>query len=213
MFEIDLLKGKGRPRRADLKRVVLRLALLLIPILTTLAYAVEMRRDHVRLEAMRDVAADNAARAEDYRDAVMQIETIRRDMNEIKPAIDEIGLALNYRLVVSEALAALAEQMPASIVLSEMDWRRNLTREQKTDDQTGRVRTEVVIHRSVRLTLHSDSAADGDAAVQMYIRRLNESPTLSPLVREIRPAARQQRDIADKTITQYVIELFLKEQR
>jgi hypothetical protein len=213
MFEIDLLKGKGRPYKADPKRIALGLMLMLIPIGATMAYAVGLRQDRIQLAAIQKTTADNETLLADYADDLKYLSDLRRQIDGVSLSIADIGLALRYRIVASTVLVELAENLPPAILIRELQWKRNSQRERKTNKDGSQVGYEIVVRRSLKLTLCGFEGADSDTAVQAYIRRLDESPALKPLIREIRPPSREQRILNDKNATLYEIELFLKDQR
>jgi hypothetical protein len=213
MFEIDLLKGKGRPYKSDPKRVAMGLLLLLIPVGATMVYAVGIQHDRIQLAAMLRTTAANEEKLADYAEDMQFLSDLRRQIDGVSLSIADIGLALRYRLVASTMLVELAESLPQDILIRELQWKRNSQRERKTSPDGSQVYYVMVVQRSLKLTLCGFEGADSDTEVQAYICRLSESPALKPLVREIRPASREQRIVNDKNATLYEIELFLKDQR
>jgi len=213
MFEIDLLKGKARPYKTNLKRVVLQLALLLIPIGATLAYAVDLSRGRIELSTMRHALAVNEAQLANYADEMQFLAKLRAQIGDVTLLIGDVGQALRFRRVTSAVLVELAAQLPPNIFLQDVNWRRTLRREQKPGENGDSVRFETIVERSLTLSVCGIEEASSDSAVQAYVGSLAASPVVAPLVREIRPAARKQREFEGKNATVYDIELFLKEQR
>lgn len=213
MFEIDLLKGKGRPYKTNLKRVVFGLVVLLIPVGAVMVYAAGIQHDRIKLATLQRTAASNEARLDDYAGDMQFLSDLRSQINDVSLAIADIGQALNYRLAASPVLVELAEGLPSEIFIRDMNWRRSTQRERKVDRKTGKVQFETFIQRSLKLSLCGSMDADSDAAVQAYIAYLESAPALKPLLREIRPASREQTEVKGEPITVYEIELFLKDQR
>ena len=212
MFEIDLLKGKGRPRKAQFKRVVVRLFVLLIPIGVTAVYAVDLQHDRIQVKTLLRTVQANEAQLESYAEGMLSLSRLRRDINTLSQSIEDIGRVLNYRIVTSEVLVELADQLPDEIYLMEMNWRRASQRERRKDPKTNKNYHHITIQRSLRLSLCGHQGADSDTAVQTYIQRLKQSPALRPLIRDIRTISREQRLLEDKNETLYEIELFLNDQ-
>lgn len=213
MFEIDLLKGKGRPHKTDLKRMIAGLIMLLIPVMATMMYAAGAQHDRIRLASLHNAAAANEARLGQYAEDMRFLADLRGQINNLSLSIGDIGQALNYRMVISPVLVELAEHLPPEIFMREMNLRRTPQRQRKVDATTGAVSFDTIIQRSIKLSLCGHDSADGDAAVQTYIARLEAAPALKPLLREIRPASRQQTELRGENVTIYEIELFLKDQR
>ena len=213
MFEIDLLQGKGRPRRVNLKRAALRVAMLLIPVGATVAFAADLQRGRLQAEALQQTAAEVEAQLIDYTDDIRVLTELRGQLSDLSTLIEEIGCLLRYRLVASTALVEIAEKLPPDIVLREIQFRRNGRRKRIEDEDSGKVRFEPVVNRTLRLALYGFEGTDTDTAVQTFLNRLNHSPALAPLVREIRTTSRQQRELNETKAMFYEIELLLKEQR
>ena len=213
MFEIDLLKGKARPYKTNLKKVVLRLMLLLIPIGATVVYAVDLSYDRVELSAMQRAHGINESKLEDYVDDMQFLAGLKTRINNVSLLIAEVGQALRYRQVVSPALVEFVEKLPSNVFIKEMTWDRVLRREQKVNEADGSVGYETTIQRSLKLLLYGNEDASSDEAVQRYLSRLEASPIVADVVREIRPAARRQYETDGKIETIYEIQLFLKDQR
>ena len=213
MFEIDLLKGKGRPYKTDLKRVVTGLMILLIPIGAAMVYAAGLQHDRIKLATLQRLAEANNTRLEGYAEDMRFLTDLSRQVNEVSLAITDIGQAMRYRLVASPILVEIADGMPTEIFLREMNWRRSSQRDRKVDDNTGKVWFETVIQRSIKLSLCGYEGTHSDAALQAYITHLETAPALKPLLREIRPALREQTEFNGKNAVFYEIELFFKEQR
>ena len=212
MFEIDLLKGKGRPRKANLKRLVAGVFILLIPIGAAVAYAVDMQHSRIQVQTLLRTAETNEARLENYAEDMQFLTDLRRHINDVSRSIEDVGTVLNYRMVTSEVLVELAEQLPDEIYLREMNWRRASHRERKRHPETGKNYYEITIQRSLALSLCGHQGADSDAAVQTYLGRLKASPTVSPLMRDVRTVSRQQRLAEDQNETLYEIELLFHDQ-
>jgi len=213
MFEIDLLHGKGRPRRVNLKRAAMRVVMLLIPVGATVAFAADLQRGRLQTEALQQTAAEVEAQLIDYADDVRVLTELRGQLSDLFTSLEEIGYLLRYRLVASTALAQIAETLPPDIVLREIQFRRNGRRERIEDEDTGKVRFEPVVNRTLRLSLYGFEGTDTDTAVQTFLDRLTHSPALAPLVRDIRITSRQQRELNETKAMFYEIELLLKEQR
>jgi Tfp pilus assembly protein PilN len=213
MFEIDLLHGKGRPRRVNLKRAAMRVVMLLIPVGATVAFAADLQRGRLQTEALQQTAAEVEAQLIDYADDVRVLTELRGQLSDLFTSLEEIGYLLRYRLVASTALAQIAETLPPDIVLREIQFRRNGRRERIEDEDTGKVRYEPVVNRTLRLSLYGFEGTDTDTAVQTFLDRLTHSPALAPLVRDIRTTSRQQRELNETKAMFYEIELLLKEQR
>ena len=213
MFEIDLLKGKGRPGKSDLKSVILKLMLLLIPIGGAMVYAVDLQHDKIQLSGIRRTVAANEARLAECADDMKFLTDLRTQINGLSLSITNIGQTLRYRRVTSAVLVELAELLPPEIFIREIDWKRSGLRERITDKDGGNARFETVVQRTLKLSLCGYEGSDSDAAVQAYLACLGTSPALAPHLREIRPAAREQLFLNEKNATLYEIELYLKEQR
>lgn len=212
MFEIDLLKGKARPYKPSPKRVVLIGALLAIPVIATLVYAAGIQSDRARLATMRRITNEHQTRLADYAGDMEFLTGLRRQIDTVSVSLSDIGQALRYRVITSDILAAIAQELPATVVLREMNVRRTGKRERKTDE-AGNARFETTVQRGLSLTLCGDEYRDCDAAVQQYIERLKAAEAIAPMLVDIRTASRQQQVLDGREATVYQLELTFKDQR
>ena len=213
MFEIDLLRGNGRPQRMNLKRTVLRLVLLLIPIGAGLVYAADLQRGRSQLEALRQTAADYETQLDEYIEDMRSLSQLKGQIDSLSRSLDDIGLLLRYRIVTSAMLVELAAQLPPDIFIREFQFRRAGRRERIEHEDSGKVYFEPVVQRTLRVSLCGYESPDTDAAVQLYLSRLNASPIVAPVVRDIRTLARRHRPLNETNAVFYELELVLKEQR
>lgn len=212
MFEIDLLKGKARPYKPSPKRLMATGVLLAIPLIATMVYAAGLMSDRAELAATQRAVADHQAQLDHYAEDVQFLLGLRRQIDAVSLSVSDIGQALYYRQVASDVLTAIAQELPETIVLCEMNLKRTGRRDRKTD-AAGTPWYETTVQRGLTLILGGDLNSDSDAAIQEYIDRLKASPALSPRLADVRTAARQQRVVKDKEMTVYTIDITFKDQR
>lgn len=212
MFEIDLLKGKARPYKPSPKRLAATGVLLAIPLITTMVYASGLLSERAALAATQHTVADYQAQLDRYAEDVQFLLGQRRQIDAVSLSVNDIGQGLRYRQIASDILTAIAQELPETIVLHEMNLQRTGRRDRNTD-ATGTAWYETTVQRGLTLMLGGDLNSDSDAVIQQYIDRLKTSPALSERVAEVRTAARQQRVVRDKEMTLYTIEITFKDQR
>jgi len=212
MFEIDLLKGKARPYKPSPKRVVVAGTLLAIPLIVALVYAAGIQSDRAQLATMRRMTDEHKTRLADYAEDMEFLTDLRRQIDTVSLSLSDIGQALRYRTVTSDMLATVAQELPPTLVLREMNVRRVGKRDRKTDE-TGNVRFETTVQRGLSLTICGDESRDCDAAVQQYIDRLKTAEAIAPMLVDIRTASRQQQELDGRGAMVYQLELTFKDQR
>ncbi len=212
MFEIDMLKGKARPYKPSPKRVAAAAVLLAIPSIAAMVYAAGLQRDRAELATIRKMADDNQVRLAGFADDMEFLTGLRRQIDTVSLSLADVGQALRYRVVTSEMLTAIAQELPATVTLREMTLRRTGTRDRKTDE-AGNARFETTVRRGLNLTLCGDESRDGDAAVQQYIDRLKADAAFAPRLVDIRTASRQQQELDGRSAMVYQLEITFKDQR
>lgn len=212
MFSIDLLQGKGLPRKTDLKQGVLRTAGLLIPVLAAAAFAASYQHGRIELHARKDALQAHQQEIEGYSQDVAEYNKVSSDFNGLQKCLKDISTALSYRIQVSDLLVELAGALPESIFLYEMKLDRNTVVEKIQEEGQADVKQRTLVRRKLNLVLCGYDAERSDPAVQDYITRLKQSSLLSNVFTQIKPTARQQGQVDGKEAVYYEIECILKEQ-
>lgn len=212
MFSIDLLKGKGLPRKVDLTRSALKVLPILVPVLAVAAFASAYQHDRAALQSQQQTLRSNQQQLEGYAADVAEYDAINQRITRMKRCLKDISKSLSYRVQVSEVFAELVQLLPKNIFVYEMELDRNSVRKKIQQTDSDEVKQVLVVHRTLSLVLCGYDSDQSDAAVQDYVNTLKQSPLLAEMFTEIKPPARQQGEVDGRTAIYYEIECILREQ-
>ena len=212
MFSIDLLKGKGLPEKADLKRSALKVLPILIPVLAITVFASAYQHGRESLRDQQQVLKSNQQQFEIYAEDVAEYKKIDSKIKGMKKCLNDISKAMAYRVQVSEVFVELVQVLPENIFVYEMKMDRNSVQEKIQQPDSGQVKQRLVVRRKLNLVLCGYDEDKSDAAVQEYINTLKQSPLMTEVFTEMKPSARQQGEVDGRAAIYYEIECVLREQ-
>jgi len=212
MFSIDLLKGKGRPQKLDVKKSVLKAVPILIPLLAMGVFAASYQRDISMLRTQRQSLAGNQRQIAQHTKDVIEYNKIDARIKGLEKCLNDISRALSYRIQVSDLLTELVQTLPESIFIYEMSMSRNAVNEKIQQENSAEVKQRLVVRRQLKLVLCGYDPEKSDVAVQDYVSELEKSPLLTGLFVEMKPSARQQGEVDGRPAIYYEIDCVLREQ-
>lgn len=212
MFAIDLLKGKGLPQKLDVRKSVLKAVPILIPLLAIGAFAASYHRDTVALRAQQQALVSNQRQIEQYSEDVIKYNKVDTRIKGLEKCIKDISKALSYRIQVSGLLTELVRALPESIFIFEMNMSRDAFNKKIQQDDSAEIKQRLVVHRQLKLVVCGYNPEKSDIAVQNYVNELETSSLMNDLFVEIKPSARRQGQIDDRSAIYYEIDCVLREQ-
>jgi hypothetical protein len=212
MFSIDLLKGNGLPQKLNVKKSAMKVVPILIPLLAMGVFAASYQRDKTALQTQRQTLISNQQQIGQYTKDVIEYNKIGTRIKGMEKCLNDISMALSYRIQVSDILMGLVQALPESIFIYEIKMDRNAVYEKSQQDDSAEAKQRLVIRRQLKLTLCGYDAAQSDVAVQDYVNELEKSPLLSKIFLEIKPSARQQGEVDGRPAIYYEIDCVLQEQ-
>ncbi|MEN8126845.1 MAG: hypothetical protein ABFR90_03470 [Planctomycetota bacterium] len=212
MFSIDLLKGKGLPRKLDVKRSALKAVPVLIPLLAMTVFATSYQRDRAAIQTHRQTLQSNQQQLEQYTKDVIEYNKINTRIKGMEKCLRDISKALSYRIQVSDVLVEMVQSLPQTIFVYEMKMDRNTIRQKIQQEGSGVMMQRLIVRRHLKLVLCGYNAEQSDVAVQKYVNKLEQSPLLSEIFVEIKPSTRQQGEVDGRPAIYYEIDCVLQEQ-
>lgn len=214
MFAIDLLEGKARPKKIDLKRSVLKAVPFLVPAIAITAWAASYQQDRIRIEAQQAAVRGNQAVIDLAAEQVTDYRRKNARINKVRQSLETINGALAYRLQVSDLLVELVEGLPADIFIYEVSLQRGtyMKKRPKEKGQKDEEKEKLVVTRTLWLHVCGFDPVKSDQQVREYVQHLKTSPYLAEIFTEVKPAARRQGLVDQLPATYFEIECTLREQ-
>ena len=213
MFTIDLLKGKGLPQRTSLTQKVSRAAGLLVPLAALVILAGAWRYDNKQLESQIMAMEENEAVAKMNVNQTASYRKAKNHLSDLRKQLSEATEVLYCRVQVTDLFRELTENLPGEIFLYEIKLDRSVNKEKYQPDGAKDIKHSTIINRSLTLVLCDFDTSGGDRLVEEYMAGLRKSALVSSLFKEIKPAARQQGTVGERSATFYYIECVLVEQK
>jgi hypothetical protein len=212
MFSIDLLKGKGLPEKIDLKRSVLKVFPILVPVLAVTVFASAYQHNRASLQDQQQVLRNNQQQLALYTEDIAEYNKMNSKIKGMQKCLNDISRGMTYRVQVSDVFVELAQSLPENIFIYEINLDRKSVQEKIQNPDSGEVKQRLVIRRNLKLLLCGYDADQSDAAVQEYVNVLKQSPLLAKIFTEIKPSARQQGEVDGRPAIYYEIGCVLREQ-
>lgn len=212
MFSIDLLNGRGLPRKSSPKRTLLRGVLFLIPVMVVVACAATYQYDCAQVASQKAAIQGNQAVIEASSKDVKSYQQINSSIAKMRRCLDDLTGGLSYRIQISDLLAEFVQNLPDEIFVYEMELGRETTMEKVKDPETNETRQHLVVIRELRLILCGFDSGGNDQLVWDYIDLLKRSEILSQVFVDIKPIAQQQGLVDGRSATYYEIECTLRKQ-
>lgn len=211
MFQIDLLKGQGRPYRPSPAAAAVLAVMFVVPIMAALMVGAGLYAKHLQLATLEKQNQHYQESLAHIQPDIEYLYQLRQKIDAAKAVCAEIGMALTFRQTVSDLLADLANSLPPQIALKDLDIRRFGRLEKKSGDD-GSAKSEISVRRTIELTLQGPDSTQTDADVQTFLEQFRSLPAIASRVADVRIVSRQQLP-DDSKQTLYKVELMCKEQR
>jgi hypothetical protein len=212
MFTMDLLKGKGVPEKADIRRTVLRVAGLLPPLAALALLAGAWRYDHQQKLEQDACIHENEQIIELFSDQVKAYRRAGTRVNSLQKQLGQVGRALQCRIQVTDLLRELTEKLPADIFLHDIRLDRAVRTEKYQLENSSEIKQRRIIGRTVTLTLCNFNTTGGDRLVQNYADELKQSEQAARLFKKVEVTACQQGKVDERSATFYSLQCELVEQ-
>ena len=212
MFSIDLLNGKGKPSKSDLKSTLLKAVPLLIPVIAVIAWAASYQQDCFQVETQMAAIRKNQVTIDDSTQAVKAYCRMNSQLAEMRKYMETVTKGMPYRVQVSDLLVEFVQILPDDIIIHEMELDRKPTLKRVQEEETGNLKEYLVVQRNLKLVLCGFDVVDSDQSVREYVSALKNSKVLSDVFTDFKPPARQQGTVDGRTATYYEIECILQEQ-
>ncbi|MDD5328026.1 MAG: hypothetical protein PHY02_09495 [Phycisphaerae bacterium] len=186
MFTIDLLKGRGIPPKNRPWGAAVVGAAFAMPVLVALV----MLGFYVSNRIVIKVAKQEIVNYDKYivtlSDAVEMQKSFEAEKNNIDSCLSEVFSSISEHTQWSPVLAILAENMPSSMVLTNLEVRQHTVNKKvpQKDNPAQTVEISVPV-RTLRMSVSGRPQSDNDEAVRDFKDRLRLSALLAPRLEDI----------------------------
>jgi len=186
MFTIDLLKGKNIPIKGGPEWIVVAAITFLVPAITAGVMFGFYLTGKIDTSIQKQEITKYEAKIEELREAIELQESFERERQAINSCLADVSSAIGKHTQWSPVLAALAENMPDSMLLNELDvkWNSVTIKRPKKDDPQ-KIVDITVPAKQLQISISGDSQYNKDKEVRDFMDRLRFSTLLGPKLQNI----------------------------
>ena len=186
MFKIDLLKGRGIPLRSGPGGVAIAAATAAIPIIGAIVLFGLYLRSRVIVSVKEQEIVRWQAKIGKLSDAVVLKESLEKEKVLYGDCLSEVRSSIGRYTQWSPVLAALVENMPSSVVLTDLEVGQHFIKRKvpQKDDPEKMIDIDVPV-RTLRMRVYGRPQHNCDQAVRDFQDRLRDSDSFGPRLENI----------------------------
>lgn len=208
MFTIDLLKKQGIPVKIAPKWMVVTIIAITctIPAVIAIAMLGGYLSNRIDMSIKEQKIATYEAKIKEFSAAIEIQKTFETKMNILKNSLTEANSSLVRHAQWSGILVAIAENMPTSAILTNLEASQNWVKRQVSQKDgltTNMIDIDVPV-RTLHISLTGSQKSNLDKEVNDFRMRLLSSDLLGPILDNI-TVSQEAKKINDITTTSYEI--------
>jgi hypothetical protein len=202
MFQIDLLKGQGRPVKSEPWAIALVSAPSFVPFVALFVFLTWFLADgiSIRTKTGRIEAID--AKVAQMADVKQKRDNAQAQIDATGKYVSDIATAMKSHLQWTDILADVAKSVPSSVVV----YRLSASRERPV--QRGDVKPAYKF--TLVIGTYSDPGDAGGKSIQKFIDTIKASKTLGPRLESIKPISNQSGTFNKREVADVAIECIIK---
>ena len=209
MLTIDLLKGQGIPARTRPAGASLLAIVIAVPVVVTIVTLGNYVRGGVMLRNQKHLLTTIQADIFKLANSVKYKQDAERQIDDMNACFVEVDEAILQQIQWSPILQVLAENMPASLVLSSLSIKSEIESKEVPQRKNPSKRMSVPVpKRILYISLYGRRTRGSDEAVLKLLSTLNTSSALRERADNIRLIA--QATDRRRNVMNYVIECVFK---
>ena len=210
MFTIDLLKGHGIPLRSGPGGVAIAAVTVAIPIIGAMAMFGLYLHNRIIVSVQQREIVRWEAKIAKLSDAVELQESLEKEKVVYADYLSEVKSSIDRYTQWSPVLATLVENMPNSVVLTDLEVRQHFVkREVPQKDNPEKMIDIDVPARTLRMSVRGRPQYNCDKAVRDFQDRLRSSDFLGPRLENI-TVSQESDTLEGREIVSYEINCVFK---
>jgi len=187
MFEIDLLKGQGKPARKTPADIMIVLATAALPVLAAVVMSGMYLNSAAAISSQKRQITDYDKKIGEFSAALAHQETITKQKGAIYDVLTEVASSVGRHVQWSPILMAVVESMPNSLVLTGLEVKTTTTKKKiPKKGSPGQTVDVTVPIRSLLVRVSGKSSSGHDEVIKDFSDRLRSSKVLGPRLENIR---------------------------
>jgi len=212
MFTVDLLKGQGLPIKSRPEGIATAVVAFAVPIIIAIVMLSSYLSNIILISTQNQRIVNYQTKIDKFSDALQLQRTFEKQKELINTGLSEVSSSLGRHTQWSPVLVELVQNMPDSMVLTQLDVKQNSVKKQvpKKNDPETMINIDVPV-RTLHMSISGSPQSDWDKEVRDFQDRLRRSTLLGPKLENIKVA--QEMDTLDgRDVVSYEIYLVFKPQ-
>lgn len=187
MFTIDLLKGEGVPVKSGPKDMAIISAAISVPVIIAMVMLGVYLRNRVVIAIQQQQIVNYETKIEKFSDVVEMQKAFEMKKEHVNNCLSEVSSALGGHIQWSPILAELVENMPESMIFTNLDVRNHVVK--KMVPQKGGAGKKVEKSfpiKILRMRISGAPRSNYDREVRDFRDRLRFSTLFAPKLEDIR---------------------------
>lgn len=186
LFTIDLLKGRGIPPKSGPTGLAIAVITALVPVIIAITLYGLHRNNEVVTKLQKKEVLKLEEKTAKLSDAVTMQKTLEKEKVLYKACLEEVKASVGKFHQWSPVLVTLAEEMPDSVVLTELEVeQKNVPKEVPKKDKPGKMTTIDVTITKLIIWINNQGQGDYDEQVKDFKDRLYASDSLGSKIDKI----------------------------
>jgi Tfp pilus assembly protein PilN len=209
-FTIDLLKGEGIPFKSGLVGVILAVITAAVPIIIAIILGGLYLNNKVVMSLKAGEITLLEKKVDGLSDVIEQQRALEREKFHYNVCLSEVKSTVGKFDQWSPVLMTLVENMPRSVILTELEVEQNIVKKKVPDkEKPGKVIEVDAPVTTMRVTVSDSSRIDSDQAVKEFRDYLCSSSFLGPKL-EKADVSKESGTLGGQDVVYYVINCVFK---
>jgi hypothetical protein len=212
MFTIDLLKGQGVPLKHRPEGLAIMAVGAAVPVLILIFMVWSFFYNRIACPILKHELAVYEEKIQDLSDVVRTQQMFQKEKVSINGSIPEVSIALRKYAQWSPIVRAVAENMPAPMVLTNFEGKQSIVKAQVPINPDSKKMVEAeVVQREVKMQISGSTQSNCDEEIKSFRDRLRSCEALRNRIQDISVSQQPGRTgDKDKDYVSYEMRLIFK---
>jgi Tfp pilus assembly protein PilN len=187
MFTIDLLKGRGIPAKSRPRNIAVAAVAVVVPVIIAIAMFGFFLHNRIIISIKKNTIGNYETRISGLSDAIKLQKSFEEEKSVYSNCLSEVSSSLDRHTQWSPVLVTLVENIPDSVMLTEIDVKQSSTKikVRQKDDPAKMIDVSVPL-RTLQMKVAGKPQTNCDEEIRDFSELLRSSSLLGPKLENIR---------------------------
>jgi len=209
-FTIDLLKGQGLPLRSSPAGIAVTVICAALPIVIAIVTAGLYMHNKISISQRKNEIKVLAKKVDELSDTVERQKALEKEKIHYAVCLSEVKSSIGKFSQWSPVLTVLVENMPSSVVLTELEVEQDIVKKKVPDKENPKTTTDIeTFVTTMRVTVSNISQSNSDEAVKEFRDYLCSSAFLGPRLEKV-AVSKESGYLEGQNVVNYLIDCVFK---